>query len=165
MARTKLRKRAVARPPATRARCVVVGVDGSRHAGRAVAHLARWSGGGRVTVVRVLEPRKLPSLSLLPSGVRAAMVGLAQGEFDARVRGARREVEAAAARLRRAGWRAGAAVRVGVPLPELLRAARKERADCLVLGARGAGGVSRFLLGTVSDGALKRAPVPVLIVP
>lgn len=51
-----------------------------------------------------------------------------------------------------------------MPLPELLRTVREERAGMLALGASGAGGAARLLLGSVADDALKRAPVPVLIV-
>ena len=80
------------------------------------------------------------------------------------MRTARREVEAAAARLRRAGWLVRPSVRVGVPLPELLNVVREERAELLALGARGAGGAARLLLGSVADGALKKAKVAVLIV-
>ena len=145
-------------------RRVVVGLDGSPHASRVVAHLARWSGRGRAAVVRVVEPVRVPSLALVPASVQATVAGLVRAEMAARVRTARREVEAAAARLRRAGWRARGMVRVGVPLPELLRTVRDERAGMLALGARGAGGAARLLLGSVADGALKRAPVPVLIV-
>ena len=163
MARRK--SRIAPTPSVMRPRRVVVGLDGSRHAKRAIAHLAGWSGGGRVTVVRVIETGKLPSLALLPAGVRATVEGLARGELDARLRRARREAEAAALRLSQAGWRARAVVRVGTPLPELLRIVREERAGLLVLGARGAGGVSRLLLGSVAHGALKRSPVAVLIVP
>ena len=146
------------------ARRVVVGLDGSSHASRVVAHLARWSGRGRAAVVRVVEPVRVPSVALVPAFMRAAVAGLVQADMAARVRTARREVEAAVARLRRAGWRARGTVRVGVPLPELLRTVREERAGMLALGARGAGGAARLLLGSVADGALKRAPVPVLIV-
>jgi nucleotide-binding universal stress UspA family protein len=145
-------------------RSVVVGFDGSRHASRVVAHLARWSGRGRAVVVRVVEPVRLPSVALGPASVRAAIGGLARAELAARVRTARREVEAAAVRLRRAGWSARAIVRIGVPLPELLRTVRQERAGMLALGARGAGGAVRLLLGSVADRALKQAPIPVLIV-
>jgi len=152
-----------ARGSAARRR-VVVGLDGSRHASRVVAHLARWSGGGWATLVRVVEPVRMPSLALAPASVRATVAGLVRAEMAARVRTGRREVEAAAARLRRAGWRARAIVRVGVPLPELLRIVREERAGILAVGARGAGGTVRLLLGSVADGAVKRAPVPVLIV-
>ena len=145
-------------------RRVVVGLDGPSHASRVVAHLARWSGRGRAAVVRVVEPVRVPSLALVPASVRAAVAGLVRADMAARVRTARREVEAAVARLRRAGWRARGTVRVGVPLTELLRTVREERAGMLALGARGAGGAARLLLGSVADGALKRAPVPVLIV-
>ena len=145
-------------------RRVVVGLDGSSHASRVVAHLARWSGRGRAVVVRVVEPVRAPSLALVPASVRAAVAGLVRADRATRVRTARREVDAAVARLRRAGWRARGTVRVGVPLAELLRAVREERAGMLALGARGVGGAARLLLGSVADGALKRAPVPVLIV-
>ncbi|MGH7367758.1 MAG: universal stress protein, partial [Candidatus Rokuibacteriota bacterium] len=47
-------------------------------------------------------------------------------------------------------------VRTGLPLAGLLAVVRAERADVLVLGARGA--------GSVAEAALKHAPVEVLIV-
>jgi len=164
MTRRKGRAPTSPTPTTTRLRRVVVGIDGSRHSKRAITHLARWSGGGRITVVRVIEPGKLPSLALLPADVRATVESLARAELDARLRRARREAEAAALRLRHAGWRARVVVRVGAPLPELLRTVRDARAGLLALGARGSGGVSKLLLGSVADGALRRAPVPVLIV-
>jgi universal stress protein A len=143
---------------------VVVGLDGSRHGSRVIDYLAGWSGRGRATVVRVVEPVRMPSLAFAPASVRGEVAGLVRAEMAARERAARREVEAAAARLRRAGWRARAVVRVGVPLPELLRTVRQERAEILALGARGAGGAARLFLGSVADSALRRAPVPVLLV-
>ncbi|HTY80827.1 MAG TPA: universal stress protein [Candidatus Bathyarchaeia archaeon] len=145
-------------------RVVVVGLDGSPHAARVVAHLARWAGGARAAVVRVVEPLRLPSLALTPVTVRAVLQQAAREELAGRIRTARKEVQTVAMRLRRAGWKAHPAVRVGIPLPELLAAVRKERANLLALGARGSGGAARLLLGSVADGALKKAPVPVLIV-
>jgi len=152
------------RQPRSGSRVVVVGLDGSRHASRVVAHLTRWSGGGRAAVVRVVQPFRLPSLALTPRRVRAVLQQAARAELAARMRKARQEVQTAAMRLRRAGWVARAAVRVGTPLPELLTAVREERANLLALGARGGGGAARLLLGSTADGALKRARVPVLLV-
>ena len=67
-------------------------------------------------------------------------------------------------RLTRAGWRARGAVRLGVPLAGLLATARAARADLLVVGARGAGAVTHFLLGSVAEALVKHGPVPVLVV-
>src|SRR5216683_1340852 len=75
-----------------------------------------------------------------------------------------RVVEAVAATLARAGWRAHGVVRTGLPVAQLLAAIRAERADVLALGARGAGALEHFLLGSVAEAALKHAPVEVLIV-
>jgi nucleotide-binding universal stress UspA family protein len=120
--------------------------------------------GGRVTVVRVVEPVRAPSMPLVPSAMRAQIAGQADAASRALAAAARRQVEAAAATLAEAGWRARAVVRTGVPLAELLAAVRAEQADALVLGARGAGAVTHFLLGSVAEAALKHAPVEVLIV-
>jgi nucleotide-binding universal stress UspA family protein len=141
-------------------------MDGSAHSRRAVAFLTRMKPprGGRVTVVRVVEPVRVPSMPLVPSAMRAQIAGQAEAANRSLAAGARRQVEAAAATLARAGWRTRAVARSGVPLAELLAAVRAERADVLVLGARGAGAVTHFLLGSVAEAALKQAPVEVLIV-
>ena len=147
-------------------RRVVLGMDGSAHARRALAFLARIAPprGGRVTVVRVVELVRVPSMPLVPAAMRAQIAGQAQAMNRTRVAGARRQVEAAAATLAAVGWRARGVVRGGVPLARLLAAVRAARADALVLGARGAGAVTHFLLGSVAEAALKHAPVEVLIV-
>jgi nucleotide-binding universal stress UspA family protein len=147
-------------------RSLVIGVDGSPHSRRAVSFVARLAPprGGRATVVRVVEPARPPSMALLPRSVRAWLGSQLSAVEAAHTRAARSDVERAAAELRRAGWRARGEVRSGVPLAELLGAAKAGRADLLVVGATGAGGVSRLLLGSVADAVLKRAPISVLIV-
>ena len=147
-------------------RSLLVGIDGSREARRAVAFVARLAppSGGRVTVLRVVEPAHLPALGLLPGGVRAQIAQQAADLRAARLRAAREDVERAAQSLERSGWRARGEVREGVPLSELLAAIGPARADLLVLGTRGIGGVARLLLGSVADAATKRAPISVLIV-
>ena len=147
-------------------RSLLIGVDGSpgsRHAVSFVA-LLRPPPGGRATVVRVVEPAHLPSMGVLPASIRSRLERQAAALQAGRVRAARADVERAAQRLRRSGWRVRGEVRSGVPLSELLAAIRAARADLLVLGARGVGGVERFLLGSVADAATKRSPISVLIV-
>jgi nucleotide-binding universal stress UspA family protein len=151
-------------------RRLVLGLDGSAHAQKAVEFLAGLSApyGGRITALRVVEPVRVPSMGLVPASMRATIRAQAAALTAQALEEARREVETAAARLAQgalapARWRVRPAVREGVPLDELLRAVRA-RADCLVLGARGVGGMERLLLGSVAEGALSRSPVSVLVV-
>ena len=146
---------------------LVLATDGSTNASRAVGFLlARLEppAGARVTVVRVLEPVLPHTRNLLPAGIRRAVLASAASLNAKRTRQARREVAAAAVLLKRAGWRARGIVREGVPLAELLREVAASRADLLVVGARGTGGLARLLLGSVAEGALDGSPVPVLLV-
>jgi nucleotide-binding universal stress UspA family protein len=146
-------------------RRVVLGQDGSPHSRRAAVFLQRLAPHrGRVTVVRVVEPVRAPAMPLVPGAMRAQIVGQAEAMNRSQRAAAQRQVDDAAAALTRAGWRARGVVRSGVPLAELLAAVRAEGADALVLGARGAGAVTHFLLGSVAEAALKHSPVEVLIV-
>jgi nucleotide-binding universal stress UspA family protein len=146
---------------------LVLATDGSPNAGRALGFLlARLEppAGARVKVVRVLEPVLPRTRVLLPAPIRRAIMSSAASLNAKRARQARREVASAAVLLKRAGWRARGIVREGVPLAEVLREATASRADLLVVGARGTGGLARLLLGSVAEGALDRSPVPVLLV-
>ena len=147
-------------------RRVVVGLDGSANSRRAAAFLTRLTPprGGRVTCLRVVEPVRLPATPFLPGSMRAELAGQAEAMNRARARVAQRHVDAAAAALERSGWRARGIVRTGVPLAELLAALRAARGDLLVVGARGAGAVTHFLLGSVAEASVKHAPVDVLTV-
>jgi nucleotide-binding universal stress UspA family protein len=164
--RKRSRKRAPAVARRTGFRRVVLGVDGSAHSRRAAAFLARLRPprGGRLTVVRVVEPVGAPLMPLVPGAMRARIAGQAAAMNRSHVAVARRQVGAVAATLARAGWRAHGVVRTGLPVPQLLAAVRAERADLLALGARGSGALRHFLLGSVSEAALTHTPVDVLIV-
>jgi nucleotide-binding universal stress UspA family protein len=154
----------VVRGSARGPRRLLVGVDGSRHARRAVAFVAALPPprGGQVRLLAVVEPIRLPSTGLLPAKMRAAVTSEAAEIEQDRLAAARRQLAAARARLARAGWRVSDEVRTGRPLDELLAAANG--ADALVVGARGVGAMERLLLGSVAEGAVSRAPVPVLVV-
>ena len=147
-------------------RTVVLAVDGSPHSRRAAAFAARLAppAGGHVTVVSVVEPVHPPSMALMPPSMRGHIAGAAAELERARLDAGQRWAEAAVRTLEKGGWRAQASVRTGVPLAEILQAVNEARADLLVLGARGTGGLARVLLGSVTDGALRLSPVPVLVV-
>jgi nucleotide-binding universal stress UspA family protein len=154
----------VVRGSARTPRRLLIGVDGSSHARRAVAFVAALPPprGGQVRLLGVVEPIRLPSTGLLPSKMRAVVTSEAAEIEEERLRAARRQLVAAQARLTRTGWRVRIEVRTGRPLDELLAAAHG--ADALVVGSRGVGAMERLLLGSVAEGVVSRAPVPVLVV-
>ena len=47
----------------------------------------------------------------------------------------------------------------------ILETAERSASDMIVLGSHGRGGISRMVLGSVSEGVVRRAQCPVLIVP
>jgi nucleotide-binding universal stress UspA family protein len=65
-----------------------------------------------------------------------------------------------------AGRWPGVSVRVadGPPVAAIIRAARRTRADVIVMGWRGHGAVRRFLAGSVSRDVVRAAPCSVLVV-
>ena len=63
-----------------------------------------------------------------------------------------------------AGLSARWAVRTGVPHAEIAGAAAQERADLVVIGTHGRGGLDRALLGSVADRVIRLAPCPVVTV-
>jgi nucleotide-binding universal stress UspA family protein len=52
----------------------------------------------------------------------------------------------------------------GKPDDEILRVAREEKCDLIVLPTHGRTGLSRLLMGSVAEQVLRRAPCPVLTV-
>jgi nucleotide-binding universal stress UspA family protein len=133
---------------------VLVATDGSSGARAAVDWLARSFPGAGATVTVVSVAAGPPAvgggeaerLRAVATSVAERAVGEARAALSAR-------------------WpEADGRVLDGDPREELARLAEAERADLLVVGAAGLGGVRRFLLGSVSRAMVRHAPCPVLVV-
>jgi nucleotide-binding universal stress UspA family protein len=147
-------------------RRLVIGVDGSANARRAVAFIAELPPppGAMVTVVGALEATGLLPHQLLPAAMhRSVRRELATLTDDLSV-SARRQIDDAAATLREAGWRVRTVLRTGRALEVLLAAVQSTGADLLVIGARGVTTLDALLVGSVAEGALTHCRVPVLLV-
>jgi nucleotide-binding universal stress UspA family protein len=74
--------------------------------------------------------------------------------------------------LRKESWRvkvaggtvAGSHLRMGKVDLEIVALAKELGADLIVMGCRGHGGIRRAIEGSVSDGVIRHAPCPVLVV-
>lgn len=147
-----------------RVRRIVLGLDGSTTAKRALALVGELVAPpeGRVILVTAVDVMAVPSHGLIPAARTVARE--VERTNAQRRKAASRELDRAAAQLRRAGWASRTILTKGEPLRDLLSAVASARPQLLAVGARGASGVRRLLLGSVAEGALNRSPVPVLIV-
>ncbi len=75
------------------------------------------------------------------------------------------ELRRFAGRARSAGVPIEAVLLEGDPVTEILRYARAMPADLVILGTHGRGGFERWVLGSVTEKVLRKAPCPVLTVP
>lgn len=156
----------IARRPMRELRHVVVGVDGSENAERAVKFLAALEApqGARVTVFRAVDIMRTPAHGLAPRAARATVAAEVTRINASRRAAARKDLSQAAKRLAVGGWKVDQVITDGAPLRDLLAAVSTVGADLLVVGARGVTGLRRLFLGSVAEGALNRSPVPVLVV-
>lgn len=61
------------------------------------------------------------------------------------------------------GLRVKTAVREGIPVDEILATAREEAVDLIAMTTHGRTGPSRLLFGSVAEGVLREAGVPVIV--
>ena len=146
-----------------RVQTIVVGVDGSEAAKRALAFVGRLvpPRDGRVTLVSAVELLTAPSRGRVPGAATIAREVRRQNTI--RARAATKGLNRAAAELKHIGWHPRTILVHGEPLRELLGAVAARRAQLLVVGARGTSGVRYLLLGSVAEGALNQSPVAVLV--
>ena len=125
-------------------------------------YVLRWAGAfaarfqSRLTVISVVDP-------LL---AEAARIRSGQDLLTADTEQALRELVAAC-------WSEGAGApentvvkaTVGEPARAILETAKADRADLIVMGTQGLGGVRKWLLGSTTERLLRRTDVPVLAVP
>lgn len=86
------------------------------------------------------------------------------GELLEALRKEREEQMAALAREKSAsGLQIDARVLEGTPFSELVKAARNESADLLIMGTRGLTGIKHVLIGSTAEKVVRKAPCPVLV--
>lgn len=130
---------------------IVVGIDGSVHAGRALA----WA---------------LDEAELRGCRVRAVLTWSYLGESDSMLGPGTTEADAQAALAdaiaEAAGDRAGLVDAVTVN-DLAARGLLEQTADAalIVVGSRGRGGLKGLMLGSVSRTVVERSPIPVVVVP
>ncbi|AEH39373.1 universal stress protein [Halopiger xanaduensis] len=136
---------------------ILVPTDGSTHADAAADTALELATAldATVAVVCIVETGLLGSVSLPGDGGSAEdVLGEQAAEF----------VEEIADRARARDVSVTSDIRQGVPVREILEYAGEVDADVIVMGSRGRGGVSRMLLGSVTEGVTRHSDRDVLVV-
>jgi nucleotide-binding universal stress UspA family protein len=84
-------------------------------------------------------------------------------DFEGRRAESERYLDVVATELRNAGFRTRTCARRGEPVAEILAAAADDRVDLIAMTTHGRSGPARVLWGSVAEGVLRRAPVPVFL--
>jgi nucleotide-binding universal stress UspA family protein len=140
---------------------ILIAIDGSDYSQAALKSvIARpWPPGTSVKVLHVVEP---------PSLLMGREMGGYDPEFEmvwkALRERARSLVEKAADQLREAKFQVSTELVEGDPKSRILDAAMEWHADMIVLGSHGRSGISRFLLGSVSQDVVRHAHCSVEII-
>lgn len=136
---------------------IVVGIDGSDHARRALQHAVEEAQrrGARLDVVHTYQ---IP-IYWGPAGYGAPIPGVSTEEAE---RAAHEVIDQCLGHEVPADVEVERIVTHGPPAQALLEVA--EGADLLVVGSRGLGGFRGLLLGSTSQQVITHAPCPVLVV-
>ena len=153
----------VARAPV--AHRLIVGVDGSPSAQRAIVTLSAWPifAGLPARVVSVAQPPAGWAVAI-GAAFYPAWVELRDSTVDARRRELEQVAERACDDLARVGVQATSELREGDPAEELLHAATEDDADLIVVGSRGLSALTRLALGSVARKVLLHTHSSVLVV-
>jgi nucleotide-binding universal stress UspA family protein len=142
-------------------RKILVAVDGSKAASRGLHEAMRLAEGGGAELVILHVINEFFAFATPAAGAAAV-------DVTPRLREAGRKVLAAAqASAARHKIKAKSVLRevvVGGAADAIVREARRQRADLIVLGTHGRRGLRRLVLGSDAEQVVRAAPVPVLLV-
>ena len=151
-------------------RRITLATDGSSASAKALAFVLtkfqpdRSTGKGRrvpihVSVIHVVASRPLAPItieSMTPPWVKQRVLKVKEV--------GQKLVEQSVRKLIKAGFTAEPLCQFGNPAEKIIKAASKQHADLIVMGAQGLAAIDRFLLGSVSTRVVQHATCSVLVV-
>ncbi len=127
--------------------------DASKNAFRYACEFAR-SMGSKIHVLNVVEPRPMAAdMTLTYIPVEEDLEQAATEELGPLV-----------AEARQTGLAISTEVVVGIPVDTILEKLDEHDVSLLIMGSHGKTGLTRFLMGSVAEGVVRKANIPVLIV-
>jgi len=137
---------------------ILVPLDGSALAERAIRHAREIAGGSRGEIL-LLQAVNFP----IPVVPEAVLVPDAKWLDEAKKEAAR-YLDGIAAPLREAGMRVRTLLDERPPADAILHVAAREEADLIVMSTHGRGGLGRILMGSVAESVLHATSRTVMLV-
>ena len=133
--------------------------DFSETSARALEYVFQLHQAGceEVVLVHVLDEEEISSVMAEPSGFEREVA-------QRMARNTEKNLDNLIASLENTGLRVRTHLLEGVPDREIVRIAEAERVDVIVLGSHGKSNAIQRLLGTVSEGVIRTARQPVLVI-
>jgi nucleotide-binding universal stress UspA family protein len=140
---------------------------------RRILHPSDFSSASRAAFSKAIELAKQNRAELIVTHVLAPVIPVADGYVSARAyeemeeasrRYGQKQLDGLVAKAKAAGVRARGLLLDGVVSDRIVRAAKGQRADVIVIGTHGRTGLARFVLGSVASRVVSHAGCPVLTV-
>jgi nucleotide-binding universal stress UspA family protein len=141
---------------------ILVPVDGSAPASRGMAEAVKLAKENRARLLLVHVVEEYPALAMPESGVAVTPM------IDAMKDAGKRVLAGCVKRLARSGVKPETTMvenTSGGITRTVLGQAKRWKADLIVIGSHGRGGVARALMGSDAESIARESPVPVLVVP
>ncbi|MGH7046078.1 MAG: universal stress protein [Stellaceae bacterium] len=139
---------------------IVVPVDGSAPANRAVRHALSLAGSSRDAEIILVNVQNQQTLEV--SEVSAVIS--ADTDRKAAAAQSKRALRRGITLCREAGVKFDALVKIGAVAPTVARLVRERGADQIVMGTRGLGALRGLMLGSVATNVIHLVRVPVTLV-
>ncbi|WP_327052158.1 universal stress protein [Halomicrococcus gelatinilyticus] len=137
---------------------VLVPIDGSEQATKALEHALAEFPDADVTVLNVIDPIDVGYSSTV------GMPGYSEEWYEESKENAERLFEDAQATADEHGVTLVTETELGRPSQVIVRYADENDVDQIIMGSHGRSGVSRILLGSVAETVVRRSPIPVTVV-
>jgi nucleotide-binding universal stress UspA family protein len=137
---------------------ILVPIDGSDCSLQALEVAAKFAGEqqARLTICTVVDPAKAAAMAFGEASMAAACLDALDEEGKALVGDAAGRVKVI--------WPSEVAVLDGAPVDTIVDYARESEADLVIIGSHGRSGIQRLFLGSVAEGVIRNASMPVMVV-
>ena len=137
---------------------ILLAVDGSPMSTRAAKHAAR-------VAAQLATPAQLVLFNADPPMMQAVAVKIGlEATRRIHAENGQHAIRAARTALKRAHVQFSERLAVGDPAGAIIKAAKAERCDLIVMGTHGQGALQRLLLGSVASKVIAQTDIPVTVV-